>query len=92
MAKKDEMSKEQQGALAMDNLIRICRDGRERMTAKGELVTLPADATDFKALQAWLRERQQIRKDFGLESDSAPKVDPLVSGIRGMTKSGEEDA
>lgn len=84
MAKKVE-NVDQDICLTLDRLLDICKDGREVMNSKGEVVTVTATHQDFTALMKWQDRRKAARKDAGLEDDG-PKVDPMVAGLRGMNK------
>lgn len=91
MAKSKAQNVDQDICVTLDRLLEICKNGRDVMNSKGDVVNVTATHQDFNMLMKWGERRANMRKDAGLEDDGV-RIDPLVSGIRGMTKSGEEDA
>ena len=81
--KKPKLTTDQDICVTLDVLLDICKNGRDVMNSKGEVVNVTATHQDFSALMKWQERRKGARKDAGLEDDG-DNIDPIVAGIRGM--------
>ena len=66
MAKSKAQNVDQDICVTLDRLLEICKNGRDVMNSKGDVVNVTATHQDFNMLMKWGERRANMRKDAGL--------------------------